>query len=185
MSLRLPLLWLCLAASAHAAEPRFARSVHRYSLPRLTLTDQDGHKVRLADALPADHAVAVSFIFTTCSTICPVASATFAGLERRLGAAGKDVRLVSISIDPAHDRPATLRAYAKRFHAPPGWRFYTGDEGDIRGLLVAFEAYSGDKANHRSLTFLRRAGGDEWVRLEGFPSASDLAGEFHALLSAK
>jgi protein SCO1/2 len=162
---------------------RYARSIHRYPLPEVTLTDQDGQSVPLSKAIPSDAAVAVNFIFTTCTTICPVMSATFSGLSSRLGAQAGDVRMVSISIDPEHDRPAALKAYARRFNAAPNWRFFTGSADDIRVLLTAFGAFAGDKANHRPLTLLRRAHGEDWVRIEGFPSAAELTGEYRELVA--
>ena len=67
--------------------------------------------------------LALNFIFTTCTTICPVMTATFSGLRRRLGSEAEELRMVSISIDPERDRPATLKAYAERFKAPAAWRF--------------------------------------------------------------
>ncbi|MBS2029518.1 MAG: SCO family protein [Deltaproteobacteria bacterium] len=183
-----PLLLMTLPQAAHAcpdhdekAPPTHTlRSVHRYTLPGVTLTDQDGKQVSLAQALPDDVPVAVNFVFTTCSTICPVMSATFSGLDQTLGPSSA-VRLVSISIDPENDRPDVLKAYANRFHAPARWRFYTGATQDIRSLLTAFEAYGGDKSNHRPITLLRGAHGKDWVRIDGFLTAHELAGQLHAL----
>lgn len=164
---------------------RYERSVGHYKLPQVRLVDQDGKQIDLADAVPADELVAVNFIFTTCTTICPVMSATFRGLNDKLGAAASSLRMVSISIDPEHDRPEVLKAYARKFHAGANWRFYTGTTPDIRQVLAAFDAFNGDKANHRPIMLLRRAHGEEWIRIEGFPTAAELASESHALLATR
>jgi protein SCO1/2 len=166
-------------------QARYLRSVHRYRLPDVALVDQDGRRVPLAEALEPGSPVAVNFVFTTCTTICPVMSATFSGLRRKLGDEAPGLRMVSISIDPEHDRPEVLKAYAARFGADPAWRFYTGGAGDIRALLTAFEASFGDKANHRPLTLFRRAKGRDWVRIEGLASAEELAGELRELRAEK
>lgn len=174
-------------ASAESAEgaARYTRSVHRYALPAVTLLDQDGRAVPLARALADDAPLAVNFVFTTCTTICPVMSATFADLRRRLGAEARGVRLVSISIDPAHDRPGRLKEYARRFHAGEGWSFYTGTEAEIASVVAAFQALEGDKTNHRPVTLLRRPGTDAWVRIDGLAGGQDLARELRALLAEK
>lgn len=162
-----------------APRERYLRSTREYTPPDVVLVDQDGRSVRLAEVLAPGTPLAVNFVFTTCGTICPVMSATFSGLRQRVGS--RDLRMVSISIDPEHDRPAALRAYAARFGADPGWRFYTGTVDDVRRVLTAFEAYAGDKANHRPITLLRPASGRAWVRIDGLASSEDLAKELREL----
>jgi protein SCO1/2 len=178
----------CDAHAAHAAAPagrqRYLRASLRLQPPDVSLVDQDGRPVRLPDLLTGDAPVALEFVFTTCTTICPVMSASFAGLQRHAGEL-PGLRLISISIDPEQDRPAVLRAYAARFHASPAWRFYTGTEADVRAVLVAFDAFSGGKANHRPLTFVRGAGGETWTRLDGLATGDDLARELRDLHASR
>jgi protein SCO1/2 len=135
------------------------------------LVDQDGEEVELQKLLATPRPVALNFIFTSCRTICPVLSASLASLHREAGA---DVDLVSISIDPEYDTPDVLRSYAKRFHVGRGWRLLTGKAEAISAVVAAFAAGTGDKNAHRPLTFLRPAGGAEWIRLDGFPSTREL-----------
>ena len=183
-------LSLLLAASgAFAAEPHchqaaaepanYLRSVKQYSAPEVTLVDQDGQRVPLSKILEPGAPLALNFIFTTCTTICPVMTATFAGLRRRLGSEADQLRMVSISIDPERDRPAALKAYAERFKAPPAWRFYTGASLDVAAVMRAFDTFSGNKANHRPVTFFRGAFEQDWVRLEGLATSGQLAAELH------
>ncbi|HEY4886434.1 MAG TPA: SCO family protein [Myxococcales bacterium] len=173
------------ASQKQDGNARYLRSVHQYPLPEVTLVDQDGRRVPLQAVLPSDTAVALNFVFTTCTTICPVMSATFSTVRAKLGSDVQGLRMVSISIDPAHDRPATLKMYANRFGAPPDWTFYTGSADDIRSVLTAFGAFAGDKANHRPITLLRPANGKDWIRIEGFASADTLAGELRGLRAEK
>jgi len=68
-----------------------------------------------------------SFIFTRCRSTCPLQTAQMARLQQRLHEEGKQVLLVSISVDPEHDTPQVLQEYAQRWGADPGrWRFLTG-----------------------------------------------------------
>lgn len=172
--------------SAHAAifakKSAFERSQHDYMLPDIALRDQAGRTVALRD-LQNEGPLAVNFIFTTCTTICPVMSATFSQMLYALGPDAKRIRLVSITIDPEHDSPAVLAEYAKRFDAPPGWTFLTGDPDDVERALRAFDVWPGAKANHRPITLLRARGAHEWVRLEGLGSGSKLADEARRVIN--
>lgn len=160
-------------------------SIKHYESPDVTLVDQDGRRVPLAKILEPGSPLALNFIFTTCTTVCPVMTATFAGLRRRLGSEAEDLRMVSISIDPERDRPAALKAYAERFKAPAAWRFYTGSAEDVRAVVRAFDSFAGDKANHRPITFFRRAFEQDWIRLDGLATAEQLASELHPPQAAR
>jgi protein SCO1/2 len=171
------------APSCHdtkAASPALAVTTAPYAVPDVTLLDAAGHAVSLPALLASEEPVALNFIFTTCTTICPVMTATFVQMRRQLGDDAGRVRLVSISIDPEQDRPEVLRQYAERYGA--GWTFLTGDGGDVERVLRAFGAYAGSKMNHRPLTLLKDPRRSEWVRLEGLASGDALAHEVKARL---
>ena len=149
-----------------------------YEVPDVMLTDQNGIKVSAAALLNAEDPMMVSFIFTTCNTICPVLSAIFTQAQKRYAEELDGVKLISISIDPEYDTPARLREYAQRYHAKEGWTFLTGDLEGIVDVLDSFDAYFGDKMNHIPLTLIHQPGSSTWLRLEGFPDASDLVEEY-------
>jgi protein SCO1/2 len=157
----------------------YRRSVARYEIPDVRLTSSDGASVELRAALARPGPVLVNFIFTSCDSICPVMSATFSALRQREEAG--ESRFVSISIDPEHDRPERLAAYARRHGADPRWQFLTGEREAVVRVQQAFDAYRGAKANHVPLTFLRANAEAPWVRIEGLASAQDLAGELARL----
>jgi protein SCO1/2 len=167
------------APSCHETAPAPAAAVSRapYAVPDVTLVDETGHRVPLAALLSSREPVALNFIFTTCTTICPVMTATFAQMRRELGDEAGRVRLVSISIDPEQDRPEVLRRYAERYGAGAGWTFLTGDAADVERVLRAFGAYAGSKMNHRPLTLLKDPRQPDWVRIEGLASGGALAHE--------
>ena len=66
---------------------RYEVSIHRYDIPDLRLIDTSGSSASLRELLESDEPIALNFIFTTCTTICPVMTATFSQMQRRLGAA--------------------------------------------------------------------------------------------------
>lgn len=155
----------------------YSVSTERYAVPGVSLLDQSGDSLALRTLLESDKPVALNFIFTTCTTICPVMTATFAQMRRDLGEAAKKVRLVSVTIDPEHDRPEVLEAYAKRFGAGEDWFFLTGSRADVWPVVMSFQAYAGSKTNHQPLTFLKKPQDPEWTRIDGLASGKDLAHE--------
>ena len=101
------------------------------SVPAFRLTDQNGGsfdsqqlqgKIWIAD-----------FIYTTCPGPCPMISSRISEMQKPLR--DTDVKLVSFSVDPAHDTPEVLRGYAEKLNAQPGrWTFLTGDKATIYRL---------------------------------------------------
>src|SRR5436189_194409 len=91
-------------------------------VPDTTLLDQNGREVRFRSEVLGEKTVAIQFIFTTCRAICPIMGAAFAKLQERLGdRLGKDISLVSVSIDPVTDTPARMKQWGEQFGARPGW----------------------------------------------------------------
>jgi protein SCO1/2 len=170
------------AGDPHARQPvDNNRNVQRleatYVIPAVDLVRDDGKTVSLRSELDDGRPVVLNFIYTSCSTICPLSSQVFAQFQRGLGAKHEAVHLVSISTDPEQDTPARLRAYARQFHAERGWDHYTGTVSASIAVQRAFAAYHGDKMSHSPLTLLRAAPGKPWVRLDGFATGRDLLAE--------
>lgn len=155
----------------------YDRSVARYQIPDLSLTDQNGQRVSLKELLQTDKPVIVNFIYATCTTICPLLSMGYIDLQRELGAKSDDVLLVSITIDPEHDTPEVLNAYRKRYRGKSDWVLLTGGRLDIDMALTAFDAYIGDKMDHQPLNFIRLPERDMWVRLNGMVNGKDFIHE--------
>lgn len=171
------------AEHQHAATPDtkpggYARAVHSYAVPDVTLVDQNAKQVRLRELLAADEPVMMNFIFTTCTAICPVMTKIFSNVPQQLGTAAGKLRMISISIDPENDTPQQLKAYAGKFDAGPRWQFLTGSVESVATVQRAFDTYNSDKMRHEPLTLLRSAPGKPWVRIDGFASPEELAREY-------
>jgi protein SCO1/2 len=162
------------AAETPAATNRFRVSTASYQVPAVRLVRDDGKGVLLSDELNDGRAVFVNFIFTTCTSVCPLSSKTFSDLERELGAERAGVHLISISIDPEQDTPARLREYAHQFHAGPEWQHYTGTQAASIAAQKAFDTFRGAKMDHTPVTLVRVAPDKPWVRVDGFMTAAEL-----------
>jgi protein SCO1/2 len=101
--------------------------------PNVELITQDGKTVRFYDDLIKGKTVALELIYTTCKYNCPLETARLVQLQKLLGdRMGKDVFFYSITIDPEHDTPEVLKAYAEKYHVGSGWTFLTGKPDDIK-----------------------------------------------------
>lgn len=107
-------------------------------MPNLTLVDQNSHNFNL-DSLKGNY-VLVNFIYTTCTGTCPMLTSKMASVEKKLAPElGKNVRLVSITLDPEHDNPAALLKYADEHGANSAqWIFLTGEPAQIDSYLAIF-----------------------------------------------
>lgn len=166
-----------------AKKTGYTSSLHNYAISDITLINKDSNKISLSKALGDSDPVILNFIFTTCTTICPILSATLSQVQTKLGSKVNNLRMISITIDPEQDTPERLKEYAGKFKAGSNWEFLTGSIDNIVATQKIFDAYRGDKMNHIPLTFLRYKIKTPWVRLEGFTSATEVANEYYKLLS--
>lgn len=176
----LSLLLVCgfAVTPAAAADNRYQRSVERYTVPDVELINQDGDKVNLKALLETEQPVIVDFIYGTCTTICPVLSAGFANLQKKLAREGRSVQLISITIDPEHDTPYIMKEYLEKYRAQPGWDFLTGTRADIDTVMTAFDAYIPDKMSHYPLNMLRNPKDGSWIRMFGIMSGKEFMAEY-------
>jgi cytochrome oxidase Cu insertion factor (SCO1/SenC/PrrC family) len=119
-------------------------------IPNTSVLDQDGRRLDFYNDLVKGRTVAVNFMFTTCTGVCPMLTAKFRQLQQQLTARGSDARLISISVDPTTDTPERMKAYAAQFKAGPGWTFVTGDKPEIDALLRALGSAATNKTDHTS-----------------------------------
>ena len=175
-TLRAAALALLLAVDPSRAAP--AGFVER-DAPDVTVVDQHGVARRFASELAGDRVVVMSFMFTTCRTLCPVTNSLLAGLEDRLATeAVPGVRIVSVTIDPVRDDVAALAASAEAFAAGPDWFFVGG--ADVARLTRAFGMQPADIAFHDPVIFVGRADLARFTSVNGFPTPDELMATVHA-----
>lgn len=104
------------------------------AVPAFSLTNRDGTSVGNGDLAGAPWVA--DFMFTRCVGICPQLSNRMQRLVRTLGP-NSPVRFASFSVDPVHDTPSVLEAYAQRFEAPDRWLFLTGAPDAMHTLVRA------------------------------------------------
>jgi len=153
-------------------------SVHsaKVTVPDVTVVDQNNRELHFYRDLVKGKTVAINFIFTTCTTICPPLTANFASVQRKMMARGvKDLHLISVSVDPENDTPAKLKSYAAMFNAQPGWTFVTGSRSDLERLWSAFSITAGNKLDHSPTVAIGNEPRHEWMFASGLNSPEKLA----------
>lgn len=143
-------------------------------IPHVRVLDQNGKALDFYSDLVKGQNVAINFIFTTCTTVCPVLTATFRRVQTELEASQSNVKLISISVDPTIDTPERLRDFAEKFKAGPGWTFVTGEKSEIDSLLQRLGAGLGNKNDHTSMVLIGNDPADVWTRTYGLSSPSVL-----------
>ena len=133
--------------------------------PNLPVVNQNGEQLKFYDDLIKDKIVIVMFIYTSCTDICPLTTARMTLIEDKLGPlVGKDIFIVSMTVDPEVDTPEKLKAYSKAFATGPGWTFVTGKPEDIRAINYRLGERSKVLSEHRNEIVLGNDVTGEWQR---------------------
>jgi cytochrome oxidase Cu insertion factor (SCO1/SenC/PrrC family) len=163
------------------SEPAPVARDGRPEIHDVEVLDQDGRRLRFHSDLVKGRTVAINFIFTTCTTICPPLAATFRKVQTLLGeAAGRDLQLISVSVDPGVDTPARLKDFGAKFQAGPGWTFVTGRPGDIERLLQGLGAAVSNKFAHTPTVLIINESAGYWTRAYGLGDAGKLTAAIRA-----
>lgn len=121
----------------------------------LELVTQDGKRVKFKSDVIGDKLVAMTFIYTNCTTKCPAYSAIFTQLQDLLGERqGREVILISLTLDPARDIPRRMKKEAKKYKAKPGWFYLTGKKKNVHEVLKGLDAYLVDFEDHPPMALI-------------------------------
>lgn len=139
------------------------------------LIDQDGKKHRFYNDVLKNKVVVINTFFTTCTNICPPMNRNFEKMQEALGdRLGKDVFLISITVDPETDTPPRLKEYSRRFHARPGWMFLTGKKENVDWALYKLGQYVETKDEHTSIFIIGNEPKGLWKKALGLAKADEL-----------
>jgi protein SCO1 len=160
------------AGGGDSAPALVAGSVRHF--PNPPLVTQDGHQVRFYDDLVRGRVVMVNFAYTQCTGSCPRSTAQLVAVQKLLGERfGRDVTLVTISLDPENDTPAAMRRYIAAHGGRPGWTWVTGRPQDLEAIrrFVGFTdrdpRVDADRTQHTTLVLL---GNDRTGRWSSVPA---------------
>ncbi len=172
----LGMVWTCALVSAHVGDSHVpagdshvaAVSPAQRYFTDVRLVNQDGESMRFYSDLLKGHVVVVNSFYANCPAVCPVLTQKLAGLQDALrDRLGKDLRFLSLSVDPETDTPAALKAYATKFKARPGWYFLTGPRQNVEFALYKLGQYVEAKDNHTNLLIVGNETTGLWKKAFG------------------
>lgn len=174
-------------ASASVGDPgNVLGSSKKLMIPDVEVLDQEGNAIHFYSDLIKGKTVAINFIFTNCTTICPPLAATFARVQREMGAkVGKDVHFISISVDPLTDTPERLKAWGAKFKAGAGWTFVTGNKGEMDKLLYALGASVSRREDHTPSVIVGNDLKNVWTRTYGLARTSQMVELIERVIEGK
>lgn len=180
------------AADGHAGHRQAGQEIRevpaesaRVRFAEAPLRDQHGRELRLADAV-GGRIVLMGFVYTSCTTVCPVLSAIMQKVQAQLGErAGAEVGLLSISIDPLRDTPARLLEYSRAYRAGPGWQWLTGEAAAVDETLKGLGVRSADISSHPPTLLVGDPRSGQWTRYYGFTDPAVLVARIEALVAAR
>ena len=150
------------------------------------LVDQNGRAVHLLSDVLRDKVVVVDFIYTNCTDVCPMVSHTFSQLQDALGGMlDSQVRLVSLTVDPARDTPAVLKAYSAQHGARAGWSWLTGTAANVTEALKGFGVYNPNFESHSGVVLIGDPRSGTWTRVYESDDAQHMLGKTRELLAAR
>lgn len=159
---------------ASTPPPRDPNAFSTLRVSDFTIQDQNGKSHKFYTDLVKGKVVAINFVFTTCTAICPSLTATFRKVQQQLTEHQFDAQLISISVDPTTDTPERLHAFAEKFKAEPGWTFVTGNPSDIELLLKELGVFVANKNDHTPMVVIGSDKAGYWTRAYGLASPDAL-----------
>jgi len=161
-------------APAHNSESR-ENAAARHYFSDVELVCQDGQKRRLYTDLMRGKVVVVQSFFCSCKAACPALVSNFTAIQKRFeNRMGKDLHLLSISVDPEMDTPAKLKEYADRIGAGPGWFFLTGPKKNVNLALLKFGQKVESRDNHSNLFIVGNEATGLWKKAMGLSAPESL-----------
>jgi cytochrome oxidase Cu insertion factor (SCO1/SenC/PrrC family) len=155
-------------------------------IPDVEVLDQEGHALHFYSDLIKGKTVAINFIFTNCTTICPPLAATFARVQKEMGEkVGKDVHFISISVDPLTDTPERLKVWGAKFKASVGWTFVTGSKPEVDKLLNALGASITRREDHSPVVIVGNDLRGVWTRTYGLAQISQMVTLIESVIEGK
>jgi protein SCO1/2 len=156
---------------------------HKY-FTDVVLVNQNGEKMRFYSDLLQGKVVVINSFFGTCQGSCLPMNRNLEKVQQALGdRVGKDVRIISISVDSTVDTPALLKEYAKKLHAGPGWYFLTGDKENVDFALNKLGQFVTDKQDHLNIIIIGNERTGLWKKAFGLAQSDELVKVVESVLN--
>jgi len=155
------------------------------SVPDIAVVNQDGRRLRFNSQVIEGRIAIVTGFFTTCSAMCPITQEKLSQVARLLGSRlGKDVVIVSVSVDPQNDTPARMKDWGEKFHIGPGWTLLSGNPAKVDTLLKSLGLSVPLPQRHQSALMVGSTA-TGWVRISSWTPSEKLAKLAESMLLAK
>jgi protein SCO1/2 len=156
---------------------------HKY-FTDVVLLNQNGERMRFYSDLLQNKVVIIDSFFATCKGSCLPMNRNLEKVQEALGDhVGKDVFIISISVDPEVDTPASLKEYARQLHARPGWYFLTGDKQNVDFALNKLGQYVNDKQDHLNIFIIGNERTGLWKKAFGLARSDELVKVVQSVLN--
>lgn len=171
---------------SHAAKATKESSPAEKYFTDVELLNQDGKKVRFYSDVLKGKTVVVNAFFTTCTSVCPPMNRNMEKIQETFGdRVGRDVFLVSITVDPEVDTPTRLKEYAQKFHAGPGWIFLTGKKENLEWALYKLGQYVEKKDDHKTIFIIGNEPTGLWKKAFGMANVAELVQVVESVVNDK
>lgn len=155
------------------------------SVPDIEVVNQDGRHLRFNSQVVDGRIAIVTGFFTTCSSMCPITQEKLSQVAKLLGPRlGKEVVIVSVSVDAKNDTPARMKDWGEKFHIGPGWTLLSGKRAEVDTLLKSLGLFVELQQRHQSALMIGSTASG-WVRISSWTSSEKLARLAASMASAK
>jgi protein SCO1/2 len=154
-------------------------------VPDIEVVNQDGRHVRFNSQVVDGRIAIVTGFFTSCSSMCPITQGKLLQVAKLLGPRlGKNVVIVSVSVDAENDTPARMKDWGEKFHIGPGWTLLSGKRAQVETLLKSLGLFVELRQRHQSALMIGSTA-TGWVRISSWTPSEKLAKLAESMSSSK
>jgi protein SCO1/2 len=148
------------------------------------LINQHGEKKKLYADLMKDKVVIINPFFSECTGVCPVMNKNLEKIQEHLGdKLGKEVHIISVTVDYETDQPNVLKTYAEGYNAQDGWHFITGEKENIELALKKLGKNVSNREAHDSVFLVGNMNTKLWKKVNGLASVSEIIEQIDSVIN--
>jgi protein SCO1 len=150
--------------------------------PNSLVQTHEGKTLRFYDDVVQGKVVVFNMMYSVCTGICPGNTANLRAVQEALGKRlGRDIFMVSMTLQPQFDTPSALADYVKRYDIQPGWTFLTGKPAEMEvirrklGFFNTDPTLDADLANHTGMLRIGNEKYDRWFMMPALGRPKQIA----------